>query len=99
MGSKVMRPSAGADEGAAEGGDVKVSAEISVTPQILAEAFCGMDDEAQAQVFIEVARIAKERWEPDGGNIGMQWAALCRHLRTCACSTEEAREMVATIAS
>jgi hypothetical protein len=65
-----------------------------LTPAELAEAFCELNDEAQAQVFIEIARIAAT-WPP--GNF-MQWHAVGRHLRDCECSTPEAVDLVREIA-
>jgi hypothetical protein len=67
---------------------------ITLTPAQVAEAFCDLDDEGQAQVFIEVARV-ESAWPP--GNF-QQWQAVGRHLRDCSCSSEEAREIVSGIA-
>lgn len=65
-----------------------------MTPLILAEAFCDMDDEAQAQFFIEAARIAAG-WERGSGfGAWWQWDKIGGHLRDCKCATPEAREMV-----
>jgi hypothetical protein len=65
------------------------------TPLAAAEAFCEWDDEKQAQFFIEVARIMQTwgygKHETQGFYIG-------GHLKTCACSTEEARDFVRSIA-
>ena len=69
---------------------------IDLTPVVLAEAFCELDDEKQAQFFIECARIV-QTWEPAAKC--MQWYYVGRHLKTCACSTYEARDMVKEIAS
>ena len=74
---------------------MKLEVEIKLTPRQLAEAFCDLDDEQQADFFIEAARIAAS-WR-DGAV--MQWWYVGRHLRTCTCSTEEAREMVRELAS
>lgn len=60
----------------------------------IAEAFCELDDEQQAQFFIEAARIA-EGW-PTSPRV-LQWYSIGRHLKTCSCSTWEAREMVGEI--
>jgi hypothetical protein len=40
-----------------------------VTPEIVAELWCGMDDSQQAAFFNEVARIASPWW---GGGVDMQ---------------------------
>jgi hypothetical protein len=73
---------------------MKVSIDIDLTPEQLAQVFCSWDDERQAQFFIECARISSG-WD---SGIGMQWFSVGRHLRNCACSTEEARDMVTEIA-
>jgi hypothetical protein len=75
---------------------MKVTVDVEVTPQVLAEAFAAMDDEAQAQFFIEVAALARKWKDADPGR---QWFAVGRHLRTCTCSTEEARDLVREIAT
>jgi hypothetical protein len=71
-----------------------VEVEVPVDPKGLAEMFCGMDDEKQAQFFIEAAAIAS-KWEHGSG---MQWYLVGRHLKNCGCSTIEARDMVQEIA-
>ncbi len=75
---------------------MKICAEVRLTPLELAKAFCELNDEAQAQFFIECARIAGE-WS---GGLGAdwQWTQVGAHLRTCSCSTDEARDMVRAIA-
>lgn len=73
---------------------VTMTTEIDVTPRLLAELFCGMDDEQQAQFFIDASAVAR-RWN----NVAdWQWFTVGRHLKTCACSTEDARDMVLSIA-
>lgn len=64
------------------------------TPPQVAAAFCALTDDDQAQVFIEIARIAST-WERSSG---MQWWAVGRHLRDCECSTYEARDLIDEIA-
>lgn len=73
---------------------MKLDVSIRLTPKQVAEAFCDLDDEAQAQVFIEVAAIAAT-WT---SCTFPQWLAVGKHLRTCECSTQEARDLVADIA-
>ena len=51
-------------------------------------------EERQAQVFIEMAALA-QTW---GTSPSMQWFYIGKHLRDCACSTWEARDMVKEIA-
>lgn len=75
-------------------GSVKLSLERRPTARELAEAFCDLNDEDQAQVLIEAAKIASE-WPT---NNGMQWFYVGRHLKNCECSTEEARDLVRDIA-
>lgn len=78
---------------------MKVSVNVQLTPRELAEFFCSMDDEKQAQFFIEAASIAA-KWETNEQGLGAdwQWYSVGRHLRTCSCSTEEARDLVKSIA-
>jgi hypothetical protein len=76
--------------------------ESLTTPEALAEEFCKLDDDAQAQFFVHVARIA-ETWSNTSrfGSAAAYWqaSAIGRHLATCECSTEEAREFVRTVAA
>lgn len=74
---------------------MKLEVEIKPTPKVLAEAFAEMGDEEQAQFFIEVAALAKS-WRVGGS---MQWHYIGAHLRDCACSTMEARDMLFEISS
>lgn len=74
---------------------MKLAVDWKPSPAELAAAFCEMDDERQAQFFIDVARIAT-LWD---GDPGIQWMRVGRHLRDCACSTDNARDMVREIAS
>lgn len=75
---------------------MKLEFEMKLTPRQVAEAFCDLDDEAQAQFFIEVAAIASD-WT---GGLGQdwQWWKVGRHLRDCSCATEEARDVVRSMA-
>lgn len=75
---------------------MKATVDVVLTPLQLAEEFCEMSDEQQAQFFIEAARLGHE-WD-EGADPAGQWLAVGRHLRTCSCSTEAAREMVYFIA-
>ena len=74
---------------------MKLEMDVRLSPAQLAEAFCELCDEGQAQFFIEVARVSAA-WP---GGAGMQWRNVGRHLRTCACSNEETRDLVNEIAS
>lgn len=78
-------------------GKPKLMVEVSLTPRQVAEAFCDLDDEQQAQVFIEVALLAS-RWEASAF-VGSQWFAVGRHLRDCSCSSDAARNVVSEMAA
>lgn len=69
-----------------------VTVEVQLTVPQLAAAFADLTDDDQAQVIIEVARIASE-W--DGWLT--QWYAVGEHLRTCTCATPEARDLILKI--
>ena len=73
---------------------VNTNVELKVTPLLVAEMLAEMNDDEQAQVFVELAAIAS-RWGL--GNVD-QWYAVGRHLRDCECSTGEARDLVRSIA-
>lgn len=74
---------------------MKLTVDIKLTPRELAQAFCDMDDEAQAQFFIDAADIASG-WK--GALADWQWHTVGKHLLRCECSTDLAREMVTSIA-
>lgn len=74
---------------------VTITTEIDLDVQKGAEWFSALDDEQQAQFFIEVAALAKA-WPIYQG---LQWHSVGRHLRNCECSTPEARTMIEDIAS
>lgn len=77
---------------------VRVEVPVEMTPRLVAEAFAEMNDEQQAQVFIEVAAIAAG-WATESPCLtAPQWWMVGRHLRTCSCSTDEARQLVRDIA-
>lgn len=62
----------------------------------LAVEFCKMNDDQQAQFFMEVARIM-DTW--GAGKRDQQAWYIGRHMATCQCSTEEGRELVRMIAN
>jgi hypothetical protein len=66
-------------------------------PESLAEEFCKLDDDTQAQFFTHVARIMAS-WPVVAGAV-FQAHAIGRHLATCECSTEAARELIRNIVS
>jgi hypothetical protein len=76
-------------------GKVEIVTERALV-QSLAEAFCDLDDELQAEFFVEVAAIARQ-W-PAGG-ASMQFWRIGRHLATCPCATDAARELVHDLAA
>lgn len=67
-----------------------LSIPIKLTPEQVAQAFCELDDDEEAQVFIEIAKIA-DSWPIRGA---MQWFNVGRHLRDCKCSNDLARDVV-----
>lgn len=67
--------------------------------EALAEEFCKLDDDTQAKFFVHVARIMST-WDGFGSaSAYMQASFIGRHLATCECSTEEARELIRNIAA
>lgn len=71
---------------------------VSLTVKELATAFAGLDDEQQAQFFIDVASEAAEWKDEPGAMTFDQWYGVGRHLRTCECSTDAARDLVMRLA-
>ena len=74
--------------------EFKTATEVEVDIATLAKCFAHMQDEDQAQFFIEVAKIA-ETWPYRGDT---QWYYVGSHLRNCECSTDAARDMIRSIA-
>ena len=68
--------------------------DVAMDVELVAKWFCGLNDEQQAQFFIEVARTGLTWTDP-----GHQWWGLGRHLKKCGCSTDEARTMLCDIAA
>ena len=62
----------------------------------LAVEFCKMNDDQQAQFFVEAARIM-DTWGI-GKRENQAWY-IGNHLATCACATPEAREFVTTLSA
>ena len=73
---------------------MKLQVDLTLSVEQLAQAFCELDDERQAQFFVEVGKIA-ETWD---GSTFPQWLLVGRHLKECECSTDKAREIVLDIA-
>jgi hypothetical protein len=74
---------------------VRHTIEIRLSPSELAEAFCEMNDEEQADFFIKVSEYARA-W-PEPGAFSIQLFNIGRHLRTCSCATDDARQVVRDI--
>ncbi len=62
----------------------------------IAELFCAMTDDGQAQFFTHVAN-AMSRWGRPGA-ASHQAFHIGRHLRTCECSSDGARRFIEEIA-
>ena len=79
---------------------VHMTMDVPLDVELIAQAFCAMDDEQQAQFFIECAKIAGAWRASDSSTLGAwyQWNLVGAHLRTCECSTDEARQMIQHIA-
>jgi hypothetical protein len=69
----------------------------SSMPEDVAEEFCQLTDDEQAKFFTHVARIMAS-WPVVAGAV-FQAHAIGRHLATCECSTEAARELIRNIVS
>jgi hypothetical protein len=74
---------------------VEMQSTVDVDLLLLARVFASMNDDEQAQFFVEVAKIMAT-WTP--GAAEMQIHYIGSHLRNCKCSTEEARELIRGIA-
>jgi hypothetical protein len=75
---------------------LKREATIKLEAQDVAELFCDLDDDSQAQFFVHVAATMKAWPEPGAGE--MQKWYIGRHLAQCDCVTEDAREWIADLA-
>ena len=75
--------------------EIVTTTKIRLDVETVAKWFSGLSDEQQADFFIEVAKLA-QAWPGHGND---QWWFVGRHLRTCSCSTDEAREMVRSLHS
>jgi len=81
-------------------GELLDGADVTATEiRSLASRFANLNDDNQAKVLVEVARIMAAWPSPPSYGMGWQAHAIGRHLRTCECSTEEAREFVRAMAS
>lgn len=73
---------------------MKLELDLTLTPEQIAEAFCALDDQGQADFFIAVAAFAKKNWEDSPMT---QWMAVGNHLRSCECSNDDARDVIESI--
>lgn len=71
---------------------MKLELNRKLTPTEIAEAFCELNDEEQADVFIHAAKIASGWGGPFGDD--WQWMKVGQHLQSCTCSTDGARSMI-----
>lgn len=69
---------------------IKVTTQIELDIATAAKWFASLDDDEMCKFLVAVAEEAKSF----DGNPDNQWYFLGGHLRNCACSTPEAREMV-----
>ena len=70
-----------------------IEQEIEVDLPLLAKCFAELDDDSQAQFFVEVAKHA-QGWKHHQSD---QWYRVGRHMSTCECSTQEARDLIEMI--
>ena len=69
---------------------IKVTTEIELDIETAAVWFAQLDDDAMCKFLVAVAAEAyKFPSDPDN-----QWYYLGGHLRNCACSNDETREMI-----
>lgn len=66
---------------------------IGLDVATVAAWFSELNDEDQADFFIEVAKRAED-WAVLPA---MQWMRVGGHLRTCTCATHEARELIRSL--
>lgn len=66
--------------------------------QLLAEQFCQLTDEQQADFFEAVGRIM-EGWPRDARHWGPEWQrfAIGRHMRDCTCVSDVGRRVIEDI--
>ena len=79
-----------------EQGVVRLDVNIELTVEQLAAYFAALDDDAQAQFFVEAAKHFEAF--PSPGFV-FQAHAVGRHLRDCECATPGGRRLVEEIAA
>ena len=69
---------------------IKVTSEIELDIATAAKWFAALDDDEMCKFLVAVAEEANAyKGRPD-----TQWYYLGGHLKSCECSTEDAREMI-----
>lgn len=71
--------------------------DVEVTPEELGRLFIEMDSDAQTRFFVAAAAHAKTAWRRSI-DLEAQAIEIGHHLATCSCSTDDARELVESIA-
>lgn len=69
---------------------IKVTTEIELDIDTAARWFAALDDDEMCRFMVAVAREAKAY----PSNPDNQWYYLGGHLKSCECSTQDARDMV-----
>lgn len=69
--------------------------DVDCRSKAIAELFCAMTDDGQAQFFVHVA-ATMAKW-PRVGACETQAFYIGKHLRDCECSTEGGREFIRSI--
>ena len=76
----------------------RINVQIDVTPDLIAQAFCEMTDDDQAQVICKIAAIMNP---PEGFDGVVNWECqmerVGKHLAECECATEGGRNVVRAI--
>jgi hypothetical protein len=75
--------------------ELLASVQSQEAPEALADIFCEFDDDQQARFFVRVAAVM-HGW--GGGKLDMQAYYIGEHLKSCECSSPEARYLVRVIA-
>ena len=74
---------------------LEIPVTVRLTVKEVAQLFCQFDDDRQAKFFVEVAAIM-DKWPTMAGR-AMQAHYIGRHLATCECSTQSARDFITEV--
>ena len=74
---------------------IEMKSTVDISVELLAKLFSELDDDSQCRFFVEAAKHAQE-W--GALKAEMQWQAIGGHLRNCKCSTDDARDLIRSIA-